>query len=170
MEIWDLYDEARNVIGEHIRGTELPENGFHLVVHVWIKNSEGKYLMTQRSKNKPTFPLMWECVGGSTLKGEDSIQSAVREVAEEVGLKFAPTDGELLLTQTRKTVNGKRYNDIVDVWLFRYDGDVSLENATTDEVEQVRWMNREEIEALRRENKLVYSIKDLSYFFDQMKP
>lgn len=49
MEIWDLYNLKREVIGEHIRGTELPENGFHLVVHVWITNSEGKYLMTQRN-------------------------------------------------------------------------------------------------------------------------
>jgi len=44
-----------------------------------------------------------------------------------------------------------------------------LKNATTDEVEQAQWMGREEIEALRRENKLVYSIKDLDYFFDEME-
>jgi len=170
MEIWDLYDEERRIIGEHVRGTELPENGFHLVVHVWIKNSDGKYLMTQRSRNKATFPLMWECVGGSVIKGENSIQSAVREVKEEVGLELAPEDGQLLMTKTRRMIGGKRYNDIVDVWLFRHDGDVSLDDATTDEVEQIRWMDRAEIEALRRENRLVYSIKDLSYFFDEMEP
>ena len=168
MEIWDLYDEKRQVIGEHIRGTELPENGFHLVVHAWIKNSKGEYLMTQRSAGKRTFPLMWECVGGSALKGECSIQSAVREILEEVGLNFTPDDGELLFTKIRRMIDGKRYNDIVDVWLFRHDGEVSLEKATTDEVAQARWMNRAEIETLRRENKLVYSIKDLSYFFDEM--
>lgn len=170
MEIWDLYDEQRNVIGEHIRGTELPEEGFHLVVHVWIKRRSGEYLMTQRSAGKATFPLMWECVGGSVLKGETSIQSAVREVKEEVGVDPSPEDGTLLSTKIRRTVGGKRYNDIVDVWLFQYDGDVLLENATTDEVEQIRWMDRDEIAALRQENKLVYSIKDLSYFFDEMEP
>jgi hypothetical protein len=52
MEIWDLYNWDREVIGEHIRGKELPQEGFHLVVHVWIKNSEGKYLMTQRSAKR----------------------------------------------------------------------------------------------------------------------
>lgn len=170
MEIWDLYNEQRQIIGEHIRGTELPENGFHLVVHVWIKNSDGQYLMTQRSRNKPTFPLMWECVGGSVIKGEDSLTSALREVEEEVGLQLSPDGGKLLLTQIRKTINNKRYNDIVDVWLFTYDGLVSLENATTDEVEQFKWMDKSEIEQLRRENKLVYSIKDLSYFFEIMEP
>lgn len=170
MEIWDLYDEQRNIIGEHVRGTELPEDGFHLVVHVWIKRRNGEYLMTQRSAKKATFPLKWECVGGSVLKGETSIQSAVREVKEEVGVDLIPEEGQLLFTKIRRTIAGKRYNDIVDVWLFRYDGDVQLENATTDEVEQIRWMNRNGIEALRRDDKLVCSIKDLSYFFDEMEP
>ena len=170
MEIWDLYDADRNVIGEHVRGTELPEDGFHLVIHVWIKRGNGDYLMARRSANKRTFPLKWECVGGSVLKGEDSLHSAVREVKEEVGVDLIPEDGQLLFTKIRGTIGGKRYNDIVDVWLFRYDGEVSLENATTDEVEQVCWMNRQEIAALRDENQLVPSIKDLTYFFDEMEP
>lgn len=169
MEIWDLYNENREIIGEHIRGTELPENGFHLVVHVWIKNSDGRYLMTQRSAGKKTFPLMWECVGGSALRGETSIQSAVREVKEEVGIDLSADDGEMLFTKIRRSIDGKRYNDIVDVWLFRYDGEVLLENATTDEVAQISWMDKGEIEMLRLENKLVYSIKDLSYFFNEME-
>ena len=29
MEIWDLYDVNRVKIGEHVRGTVLPENGIH---------------------------------------------------------------------------------------------------------------------------------------------
>lgn len=168
MEQWDLYNLEREIIGEHVRGTELPENGFHLVVHVWIKNSKGKYLMTQRSANKSAFPMKWECVGGGVLKGESSIHGAIREVNEEVGLNFAIEDGTLLFTKIRKTIKGKRYNDIVDVWLFHYDGDVLLENATTDEVSQIKWMSKTEIAELRQENKLVHSIKDLDYFFNEM--
>lgn len=38
------------------------------------------------------------------------------------------------------------------------------------EVADLRWMNRDEIEQLRQDNKLVYSIKDLSYFFEEMEP
>ena len=168
MEVWDLYNLNGEIIGEHIRGTELPEDGFHLVVHVWIKNSDGKYLMTQRSVNKSSFPLKWECVGGSVLKGENSIHAAVREVYEEVGISFPIEEGNLLFTKVRKTIDGKRYNDIVDVWLFQYDGQVQLDNATTDEVAQVKWMSKEVIETLRQEDVLVHSIKDLDYFFDEM--
>ena len=54
MELWDLYTENRVKTGEtHVRGNSLPENKYHLVVNVWIKNSEGKYLISKRSKTRP---------------------------------------------------------------------------------------------------------------------
>jgi DNA-binding Xre family transcriptional regulator len=77
VEIWDLYDENRKLIGRnHVRGEQLPIDGYHLVVHVWIRNSKEEYLISQRSANRPTYPLIWECVGGSVVKGEDSLQGA----------------------------------------------------------------------------------------------
>lgn len=83
MELWDLYDKNRNPIGrEHIRGNEIPDGCYHIVVHVWIRNSKGQYLISQRSANRPAFPLMWETVGGSVLKSETSLQGAIREVQE----------------------------------------------------------------------------------------
>ncbi len=160
MEIWDLYGIDRTIIGEHIRGNKLPANSYHLVVHVWIKNSQGKYLMSQRAKNRPTFPLMWECVGGSVLKGENSLQGALRETKEEVGVALTPQNGKLLFSNIRK-----QFNDIVDIWLFTYDGNVSLKNATTDEVEQTVWLDRHDIMRLKQENKLVDT---LDYFFDEV--
>jgi len=65
-------------------------------------------------------------------------------------------------------IDGKRINDIVDVWLLRFDGDILLEQATTNEVEDAKWMDKEEIASLRDAGKLVSSIKDLRYFFEQM--
>lgn len=41
-------------------------------VHVWLRNSKGEYLISQRSADRQTDSLMWECVGGSVLKGETS--------------------------------------------------------------------------------------------------
>ena len=162
MEIWDLYDRNRTIIGEHIRGEALPADSYHLVVHIWIKNSQGKYLMSQRAKNRPTFPLMWECVGGSVLKGESSLQGALRETHEEVGVTLPAQTGKLLFSTIRK-----QFNDMVDVWLFPYDGNVSLKNATTDEVEQTVWLDRNDIMRLKQENKLVNT---LDYFFDKVDP
>jgi len=44
-----------------------------------------------------------------------------------------------------KIQNGVRFSDIVDVWLFPYDGPVSLETATTTEVAQSAWLDRQQI-------------------------
>lgn len=89
-----MYDENRELIGrDHVRGEQLPIDGYHFVVHVWIRNSKGEYLISQRSANRPTYPLMWECVGGSVVKGEDSLLGAIREAKEEVDLSNATTSG-----------------------------------------------------------------------------
>ncbi len=158
MEKWDLYTKYREKTGkEHIRGEKIPDGFYHLVVHVWIRNRKGEYLISQRSANRPTFPLMWECVGGSVLKGESSIDGALREVKEEVGLDLEPETGRILFTKMRST-----FNDIVDVWLFEYDGDLHLDDATTDEVADCRWMTVSEIKKLYEDNRLVPT---LDYFF-----
>ena len=137
MELWDLYNERRELTGrDHIRGDEIPQGFYHLVVHVRIRNSKGEYLISQRSADRPTFPLMWECVGGSVTKGEDSLTGALRETKEEVGLTLSPDDGKLVYSVVGRVVNGVKFTDIVDVWLFEYDGPVSLKQATTKEVAQ----------------------------------
>ena len=124
----DLYTKYREKTGrEYIRGEKIPEGFYHLVVHIWIRNRKGEYLISQRSANRPTAPLMWECVGGSVLMGESSIGGALREVKEKVGLDLKPENGKLLFTKIRSA-----FNDMVDVWLFEYDGDLRLDAATTD--------------------------------------
>ena len=165
-EIWDLYNENRELLGkDHVRGEQLPIDGYHLVVHVWIRNSKGEYLISQRSANRPTNPLMWECVDGSVVKGEDSLQGVLREVKEEVGIDLLPEKGQVVLSDIKKIEFGKVVNKIVDVWLFDYDGEVDLGNATTDEVAQVAWMNREQIKELFDANMFV---ETLEYFFTEV--
>ena len=163
MELWDLYNEHRELTGrDHIRGEEVPQGFYHLVVHIWIRNSKGEYLISQRSADRPVYPLMWECVGGSVTKGEDSLTGALRETKEEVGLTLSPEDGKLVYSVVGRVVNGVKFTDIVDVWLFEYDGPVSLEQATTKEVAQTAWMTKEQIRALYDTGKLVHT---LGYFF-----
>ena len=165
-EIWDLYNENRELLGkEHVRGEQLPIDGYHLVVHVLIRNSKGEYLIAQRSANRTAFPLVWECVDGSVVKGEDSLQGALREAKEEVGVDLLPEKGQVILSDIKKIEFGKVVNKIVDVWLFEYDGEVDLGNATTDEVAQVAWMNREQIKELFDANMFVDT---LEYFFTEV--
>ena len=94
----------------------MKEGEYHLVVHVWIRNSRGEFLLTKRSPNKG-FPNMWESTGGSALTGDDSLTAALREVREETGLCLDPQNGKRVLTY--------RISDYFrDVWLFRQDFDL----------------------------------------------
>lgn len=147
-EIWDVYDQNRRLTGRtHRRGDPLAEGDYHLVVHVWLQNSSGQFLLTKRSSNKG-FPNMWETTGGSALSGDDSLTAALREVREETGLTLLPEKGNCLLTY-----QGSDY--ITDVWLFRHD--CRLEDVTLQEGEtcDVMLAEKAEILGLQKEGLLV---------------
>ena len=159
MELWDLFDRDRRLTGEtHRRGDVIPQGRYHLVVHVWITNSQGEWLISQRAANRPTFPLKWECVGGSVTAGEDSLTGAIREAEEEVGVKLDPAQGMLVSSTVRE-----HFQDIKDDWVFVYDGEIDLRKATTDEVADMHWMTVEEIRQLYDAGELVHTLR---YFFD----
>lgn len=162
MEIWDLYDIGRNLTGKTmVRGEAVPENCYHLVVHVWITDGRGNWLISQRGANRPNNPLKWECVGGHVTAGESSLEGALRETVEEVGVTLDPGMGTVVWDKTR---HGP-HNDMMDVWIFRYDGPVDLQKATTNEVEQVKWMTAGEIRALWDRGEMVPT---LDYFFEKV--
>ena len=109
MEWWDLYTRDRQPTGvRHLRGQPLPPDAYHLAVHVWLRGADGRYLLSQRAASRPTFPLLWECVGGAVLAGETGAQAALRETREELGLDLAGCRGGLLCTRTRDAVLGQR--------------------------------------------------------------
>lgn len=60
MELWDILDGEGNKTGKTIeRGKRMGQDEYHLLVQVWIKNSNGEFLITKRSPNKKLFPNMW---------------------------------------------------------------------------------------------------------------
>lgn len=147
-EQWDVYDADRKKTGRiHRRGDDLAPGDYHLVVHVWIRNTAGKYLMTRRSANKG-YPLLWETTGGSALAGDDSLTAALREVMEETGLHLRPENGQII----------HRYSGIdyhTDVWLFEQD--FSLKEISLQEGETCgkRLSTRQEILAGHAAGKIV---------------
>ena len=158
MELWDLYDENRNKLNiDQVRGEKIPNGAYHLVTHVWIKNSKNEYLISKRSMKKK-YPLMWECVGGSVLKDETTYLASIRETKEEVGVDLTNSSYKFITSFVRKDIQ-----DIVDVYMFNYDGEASLDLATTDEVVEVKWMKKDEILSLYEDNKLMHT---LEYFFE----
>ena len=104
MEKWDLYNAKREKSGITVcRGEIIPKGLYHLSVSAWIVNQQGQYLLSQRHPKKQ-YPLYWECTGGSVLSGETSLQGAIREVKEELGILLTPGSEKLIYQSRRENV------------------------------------------------------------------
>lgn len=149
MEQWDLYTAGREKTGAAaVRGQPVSPGLYHLSVSVWIVNRAGQFLLSQRHPDK-AYPLRWECTGGCALAGETSLEAAVREVREELGLVLDPQKGRCIRQQRRDA-----QQDLYDVWLFRRD--VPLERLTLQpsEVVGARWVSFPELLRLWRAGRL----------------
>ena len=79
--------------------------------------------MSLRSDKKRWCPGMWEATGGAVDHGESSLEGAVREVREELGIELNPKEGKLI-----RSTRSEEMGDFYDVWLF--DIDETFENIT----------------------------------------
>ena len=59
MELWDAYDENRKPLGYTVRREKFDSlnNEYHIVVHIWIKNSKGEYLIQNQQKARTKMGL-----------------------------------------------------------------------------------------------------------------
>lgn len=139
METWDVYDKNGIRTGKTIqRGSELKEGEFHLVVHIWIYNSNRELLIQKRNKPLGKFENIWACTGGSALVGESSIDAAVRETKEETGISLVPRD----LKKIRSSVIE---DYIEDVWVSKWDGDLDHLVFDKVEVQELTWVQEAEL-------------------------
>jgi len=89
MELWDAYNDMMQKIPDVtlVRGEEIPEDMFHIVVEVIVRHTDGEYLLMKRDPVKP-FGNMWEATaGGSAIKGEEPETAIRRELFEETGIR-----------------------------------------------------------------------------------
>ena len=156
MEIFDLYDVNRIKTGETmVRGTDVPENRYRIVVHIVVFNSEGKMLIQQRVGTRNSHPNKWDLsVGGSVVSGESSSLGAERELYEELGL-----DVKLEGRQSNFSINfEKGFNDF---YIIDYDIDAKDVKFQKEEVQAVKWAEKQEILELIKAGKFINYREDL---------
>ena len=140
MEKWDLYTIDRVITNRVItRGDDIPKDLYHLVVHVCIFNTKNQMLIQQRQTFKEGWPNMWDVtVGGSAMIGENSRQAAMREVAEELGLKID-------LKNTPPVITKYFSEGFDDIYILEKEIDISKLTLQYEEVQAVKWAGIEEI-------------------------
>lgn len=140
MELWEVYDKDRQKKGRTmVRGSEIPANDYHLIVHICIFNAKGQMLIQQRQPFKNGWSNLWDVtVGGSALFGETSAHAAERELFEEIGFKWDFTDERPFIT-----VNFSFGFD--DFYLIEAEIDCETLVLQAEEVQNVKWASRDEI-------------------------
>lgn len=151
-EIWDIYDRNRNLTGRTVeRGKPMRQDEYHIVVNVWIRNSKGQWLISKRTPNKH-FPLLWEPTGGSAVSGESSLNAALRETREELGIELDPEKGKLFTTALRQY---KKFPDFLDVWVFEHDCDIKCVKLQPGETCDAMWASTKDIKKLVADEKFI---------------
>ncbi len=149
-EMWDIYD--RNRIKKNYlkkRKSSLEDDEYHLVVRVWIINSQGDILLSQRGGHK-RGPLLWECTAGSAIAGENNIDTINREVMEELGIDLSNDKGIQMVNIRRD-----EHHDFYEVWLYKKD--IALDEIRIDGVEviDVKWVSLPILEKMIANNQLM---------------
>lgn len=141
-EFWELVDinkKKTGIIHERKKGNPVPAGMYHLSVDIWVKNSKGELLLTQRHPNKH-YGLLWECSGGAVTAGESSIEGACRELYEETGIKA--DCGELVyLGDTIKS------DYIVETYLCKKNYETIELKLQKEEVADALWISPERLES-----------------------
>lgn len=150
-EYWDIYDQNRVLQNRTIRrGDPFQPGDYYVCCEVWIRNSKGEFLMTQRHPDKKAGGL-WEFTGGGVLAGETTERAAAREVKEELGISIAEQELTLLATHRQK-------NYFMDIYLVKRDAEIRDLALDKTETVDARWVSKEELQAMMEEQKVVYSV------------
>lgn len=155
LELFDILNEdgsKTGIIKE--RGVAHREGALHGTVHIWIvrENEKSGYdiLLQKRSNNKDSHPGCYDISSaGHISAGDEIMESALRELWEELGLSVQPEQLELFGTthvKFEKTFYGKRFrdNEISSDFVYRQPVDIDKLNLQESEVSEVCWMDYEE--------------------------
>jgi isopentenyldiphosphate isomerase len=83
----DLVDEHDRVLGQVTRAQMRRENLLHRTIAVMCANSRGEIYVHRRTATKDVFPSHYDMfVGGVVSAGETYDATALREIAEELGI------------------------------------------------------------------------------------
>lgn len=163
MELLDICDEKGKITGERIERTKAHSLGIcHRTAHVWIvrkKKERYQVLLQKRTMNKDSFPGRFDTSSaGHIPAGNEPMQSAIRELYEELGIRATETDLSFAGTfriQYEKEFHGKMFRDNEVAFVYLYEKEVKIPELTLqkEEVDEVEWFDLQEVyEGIKQHN------------------
>jgi 8-oxo-dGTP diphosphatase len=131
MEYIDLYDEQMKPLDKTIPRIEMRnQTDFFFIVHVWIRNSKGEYLIQKRNKNSDTEPFMWAATMGVVESKKTSVEAAIQEVHEELGLVYKKKQLNHIARYKTSSSYAHHFTDV-----FVINDDVNIDDIVVQESE-----------------------------------
>lgn len=145
-ETLELVDADGAVIGTALRSDVYARGvkNFRLA-EVVVRDSSGKILMLKRSEKAAQLPGLWETIGEHIHPGESDVDAARRALREEIGLDV-PSLQFSFLGYTTPAEGAVGY---CAVFLATVDEPPQLMESHSE----AKWLTREEISTLLREQK-----------------
>ncbi len=139
MEILDVYDYDGNKKGyTAIRGQHSAEGDWFKCIHAYIVTPDLKFLIQRRSLEKQYFPGIWDITTGTVLSGEESLDTAIREVKEELGLDVSSF-------KTYLVGKSRCYDCLNDIYVFVGEFDMSHLTLQKEEVMDAKLISIDEM-------------------------
>jgi len=144
-DLINVLDENGNPTGDVKNKAEIHEQGlWHKAAHIWIYNSKGEVLLQLRAIDKDSYPGLWDIsVAGHTDTGEIPLDSAVRELNEEIGLSVDSSQLEFdSVVRISQPIEGTNWqdNELGYVYFYRFDGAVNQLSTPDGEVEKLKFV------------------------------
>ena len=154
-EYLDIVDESGKPTGETVSRDEAHRKGIlHRTAHVWVvrKTDQGyDILLQKRSEEKESFPGLYDTSSaGHIPAGDEPLESALRELAEELGIVASDRDlnyaGSFRI-QYEKEFHGRMFRDNEVTRVYVYDKPVDIQDLSLQETEvsEVCWFDLEEV-------------------------
>jgi isopentenyldiphosphate isomerase len=132
-ELVDLIDAEDRVVGRALRRVVRLRNLLHRGVGILCRNQRGEIYVHRRTTTKDVFPGLYDMfVGGVVGPGEEYLEAARREIAEELGI-VGPEPSYLFHHLYLGPHNASR----VAVYKVTWDGPIRHQES---EVDWGRWM------------------------------
>ena len=154
-EYFDIVDDNGIPTGEIVSRDDAHKYGIqHRTAHVWIiKGKPDGYdiLLQKRSRDKDSFPGQYDTSSaGHIPAGDESLESALRELKEELGIEAGQDDlhyaGSFHI-HYEKEFHGSMFRDNEIARVYVYEKPVEIEKLSLQgsEVEEVRWFDLDEV-------------------------
>lgn len=141
-ELFDLYAEDGSPLGvTKARSLVHRDGDWHRSLHVWVVLCEPgrgpRVLLQRRSAGKDTWPRAVDVAVAGHYRAGESLEDALRESEEEIGLTLTPADVERLGLRVRADhrEGGARDNELQDIFAAFTSRPLESLRPSPDEVE-----------------------------------